>query len=387
MPKSKEGSHTRSLAYLQLAHELRERVRQGIYPPNTYLPSERNLSLEWKASRQTIRQALQQLREEAMVVSEHGRGNRVLWEKPEGSSPEKSDTSYAKFAALVIYGIAHGGAMNICQGAVSAMQYDGYHLIVVEVAQNVRRRAEEEAAQIRALIDKGIRGLLIYAEPTDKNRELLEEALAKGIQVVQIDRYLEGLPCDYIGIENAPAAEEITEHLLHAGHRRIALLSFQNAASTCQERLRGYCNALKHSEIPIDEALITYCDPRKERTAEMVRIVRQWRALPEPPTAIFAVNDELALEVLKAMAALSISVPSQMALVGFDNLLATGLVSPALTTVAQPFYDLGRTAAQLLLSRMQSSYVGEPRTIRLPTRLIVRQSCGTEPLPLVPVAL
>ena len=194
MLKSNEDFRSRSLSYIHIALGLRERILQGIYPANAYLPSERDLAIEWSVSRQTVRQALQELRLESLIVSEHGRGNRVLGERSADSSSHRDDTPYAKFAALVIYDITHGGAMSICQGAAAAMQSEGYHLIVAEVAASVRRRAEEEAIQIRALIDKGVRGLLIYAEPTDKNRGLLEEALAKGIQVVQIDRFLRGYP-------------------------------------------------------------------------------------------------------------------------------------------------------------------------------------------------
>lgn len=387
MPKSKANSSARSLAYLDLAQRLRERILQGDYPADSYLPSERALAVEWNASRQTVRQALLQLRREELVASEHGRGNRVLQESAAEASNELSVAPYAKLAALVIYDITHGGAMSICQGAASAIQQEGYHLIVAEVAAHVARRAEEEAAQIRALIDKGVRGLLIYAEPTDKNRGLLLEAMSKGMSVVQIDRYLAGLPCDYVGVENVAAAEEMTEHLMRGGHNRIAFLSFHNAASTCRERLQGYRNALYRRGLPVEEDLVAYCDPRKEKFAEITRIIREWAASPDPPTAIFAVNDEVALEASKALNALGASLPRQMALVGFDNLPATALVSPALTTVAQPFYDLGRAAAQLLLSRLQNDFAGEPRTVRLPTRLVVRQSCGVDALPFAPVAV
>lgn len=376
MPHHSEGSRSRTLIYVQIAHHLRERILEGKYPANSLLPSERELAHEWKASRQTIRLALEQLRQEQMISSEQGRGNRVLPIETEFSSVAEEDVFSPKLAALVIYDVTHGGAMAICQGAAAAMQVEGYHLIVAETASQSIRRAEDEAQQIRSLIDKGIRGLIIYAEPTDMNRALLEEALSKGIQVVQIDRYLNGLECDHVGVENAPAAAEVTEHLLELGHKRIAFLSFQLAASTCQERLQGYITTLRRNGLPIDADLIGYCDANKEHTEELPNILKKWLTLPEPPTAIFTVNDELAFDVLQILSTFQVGVPNQIAIVGFDNLPAAGLVSPPITTIAQPFHDLGYTAAQLLLSRMQRKFVGHPRRVLLPTRLVVRQSCG-----------
>ncbi len=375
MPNSRKTPNPRSLTYLRVAQELRERISQGIYPYNAFLPSERELALEWSASRQTVRQALEQLRQQNWVVSEHGRGNRVIWGKEPENLVSDTDPTSTKLAALVIYGMAHGGAMSIFQGAASAIQFDGFHLVVAETSQNIHRRTEDEAKHIRALIDKGIQGLIIYTEPTDQNRGLLEEALVKGIPVVQIDRYLEGLACDYVGIENALAAKEMTEHLIGVGHQRIAFLSFHYAASTCKEREQGYRDALEQHNIPFDHALVAYCNPAQDRISAITRILQQWKTLAEPPTAIFAVNDELALAVSRVLSGLPVRVPEEIAVVGFDDLPHARLISPALTTVAQPFYDLGRTAAQLLLSRMQNNFNGAPRRVLLPTRLMVRQSC------------
>jgi DNA-binding LacI/PurR family transcriptional regulator len=264
------------------------------------------------------------------------------------------------------------------QGCAAVMQRANYHLIVAETAINARQRVADEAAQLRSLMDKGIRAMIIYAEPTDQNRALLEEALADGVYVVQIDRYLPGLPCDYVGIDNLSAAEEMMDHLLHVGHRRVAFLSVRPEPSSCQERLQGYRRALQLHGMPdADEDLIAFCDARKSVQGEIARILDRWLALPDPPTAIFASNDSLALFVMQALQQRQIAIPNEMALAGMDNLRVTSFVTPALTTVEQPFYEMGEVAAQLLLSRLAGAYEGEARRVMLPTRLIVRQSCGS----------
>jgi LacI family transcriptional regulator len=109
--------------------------------------------------------------------------------------------------------------------------------------------------------------------------------------------------------------------------------------------------------------------------------VQQWLALLQPPDAIFAVNDSTALLVMQILRRQGLRLPADMAVVGFDNQRAAGFVSPPLTTVQQPFVDLGATAAQLLLNRMMGRYQGGPRRVLLPTQLVIRQSCGADPVP------
>ncbi len=271
------------------------------------------------------------------------------------------------------------GSAAICQGCATVVRQADYHLIVAETQIDQRLRAADEAAHLRALLDKGIRGIIIYAEPTDQNRALLEEALTKGVQVVQIDRYLPDLPCDYVGVDNSAAAEAMTAHLLETGHRRIAFLSQCPEPTTCYERFQGYQKAIKAAGLPDPTPLVGYIDSQKEALVEIERIMAQWLALPQPPDAIFSVNDSAALLVIQTQRRHGLRLPADMAVVGFDNQRAAGFVSPPLTTVQQPFMDLGATAAQLLLNRMMGRYPGGPRRVLLPTQLVIRQSCGANP--------
>ncbi len=366
--------NSRLPAYLRIAQLLRDRITHGIYRPEEFLPPERDLAEELGASRQTIRLAIDTLRQQGLVVPEQGRGTRILRLHPSPLAQEPSDRFH--LAALVIYGMSREGSAAIFQGCQAAMRQEDFHLIVCETARDTRARAADEAAHLRALLDKGIQGIIIYAEPTDQNRALLQTALERGVQVVQIDRYLPGLECDYVGVDNVTAAREMVEHLWQAGHRRIAFLSIEPEPSSCQERLQGYKAGLRAHGIEAEPNWIAHWDGQQSGPNDLAHILARWMALPERTTAVFAVNDSLALMIMQALRKQGVHIPEDMAVVGFDNQHLAAFVSPPLTTVQQPFVELGETAARLLLDRMAGRYSGVARRVLLSTRLILRQSCG-----------
>lgn len=375
MPDLNMQSQNWAPAYRRVAHALRERIQHRSCQDGEFLPPERTLAAELKVSRQTVRLAIELLRQEGLLLPEQGRGTRIVL--PQAAPVSRQEGDERSFAALVIYDVSRESSAAIFQGCALAMQRANFHLVVAETAISVRQRLLDEAAQLQSLLDKGIRGIIIYAEPTDQNRALLEQALRRGVHVVQIDRYLPGLPCDYVGVDNVTAAEEMTDHLIELGHRRIAFLSMKPEPSTCQERLQGYHSSLRaHGLQASSNDLVAYCNAQRKAQSEVNRILNRWLSSPTPPTAIFAVNDELALTVIQTLQAQGKHVPDAVAVVGFDNHRTAGLISPPLTTIEQPFSDLGEAAAHLLLSRIKGSYRGESRRILLPTRLVIRQSCG-----------
>ena len=376
MRTTSQNRQSRLLTYLNIAQILRERIEEGKYCATEFLPAERDLMVELSVSRQTIRQAIDVLKQEGIVVPEQGRGTRVV-----GSNNLTSiqNTTQFHLAALIIYGISRESSAEICQGCASVMRSANYHLIIAETMFQQQQRAADEATHLTELLEKGIRGIIIYAEPTAQNHNLLLTAVKRGIHIVQIDRYMPDLPCDYVGVDNQTAANDMVKHLLKSGHKRIAFLSINPEPSTCRERLAGYQKALHdHCRLGFDDSLVQYLDVHKNLKTELERSVKYWLNLPEPPTAIFAVNDDLALLVIQALRFNNRKVPNDIAVVGFDNLRAASFVSPSLTTIQQPFVDLGATAAQLLLNRMTGSYEGEPKHILLSTKLVVRESCTKE---------
>lgn len=361
-------SASRVPAYLQVARVLRERIARAQYRAGEYLPSERELAREFGVNRKTIRLATGDLCREGLLLPELRRGYRVT------APIEASGTPSTGLAALVIYDMTRGSSAIMFRGCQRAVQESGYHLIVCETWQGPERSQNSEAEHLRRLIDRRVDGILLYAEPSGENRSLVEEALAAGIAVVQLDRFIPGLDCDYVGVDNVGGVVDVVRHLREQGHRRIALLTNHPPATAVLERMEGYRRGLADVGLPVNEELVGSV-PRGRPVLPVYReVVRRWLDLPEPPTAVVAVNDEMAYHTIEALRAEGREVPTDIAVAGFDNQPLATLTRPPLTTVAQPFLHLGEIAAQMLLDRITGRYRGSARRLILPTQLIVRES-------------
>jgi LacI family transcriptional regulator, galactose operon repressor len=167
-------------------------------------------------------------------------------------------------------------------------------------------------------------------------------------------------------------AYEATRYLIGRGHRRIAHLSGDQRYSTARARLAGYHQALADQGLPRDEALIRGGDDWSPSIVDAA--LDHLLALPEPPTAIFAANDDFALRAIELLRTRDLRVPDDMAVIGFDDVPAAADASPPLTTVRIPLLDLGRRAADLLLELVHSENDAERRIEEVPVELVRRAS-------------
>jgi len=195
--------------------------------------------------------------------------------------------------------------------------------------------------------------------------------MAERVPVVLACEYIDGA-VSQVSIDNVGAAMDATRHLIQLGHRRIAYVNGPPDVILSRDRLRGYTLALQQAGLPVLEELIA---PGTFYLESGVEAARRLLGLPEPPTAVFCANDEMAIGFIRAAEAMGRRVPGDVAVVGFDDIRFAAFYRPALTTVAQPMYEIGRRAAQLLLDQVGGRADG-PQSIVLPHRLVVRESCG-----------
>ncbi len=192
-------------------------------------------------------------------------------------------------------------------------------------------------------------------------------------------------------------------YLLILGHRRIGFIySYEETLQTTSvyERWQGYCKALQKYGVPYDGTLVVpdlnpcyqaaelpigsvpydetlvVPDFRQMQTSAHEGLV-EFLERPDRPGAIFAVNDYVALDVMQAAKAIHLRIPEDLAVVGFDDMGFAAHVHPTLTTIRQPFIDIGLRAGSLLISRIEG-IAGTPKHIELPTNLIIRESCGAQ---------
>jgi LacI family transcriptional regulator, galactose operon repressor len=226
--------------------------------------------------------------------------------------------------------------------------------------------AATERAAVSAFLARHVDGVILM--PTSTNHSWLQREIARGTQVVTVDRPIDGIEADAVVADNRAAATRATNHLLRRGHRHIAFLGDLRTIYTAGERMAGFREALTAAQLDPDSAPIRL-DLRDSDSAEAVVI--EILAGSEPPTAIFAAQNLLTIGAVRALRRLGLE--HQVALVGFDDVLLADLLDPGVTVVAQHPGRIGAQAATLLLERIDG-VTSPPGFHTVGTRLVPRGS-------------
>ncbi|HJZ48205.1 MAG TPA: substrate-binding domain-containing protein, partial [Roseiflexaceae bacterium] len=235
---------------------------------------------------------------------------------------------------------------------------------------------EQQDRDINRLHEDRVAGLIIFPVSDVAYDESIWRLHAEGVPFVLVDRYFPDLDCDYVVADNMGGGYRATEHLIILGHTRIGFIYSSKGSlltTSVRDRWEGYRRALHEYGQPYDETLVFQWPAVSQSSTS--DIADQFLLRGDRPSAVFAVNDAVALELLRTAQRVGLRVPEDLALVGFDDLNFAAHLSPPLTTVAQPRMDVGLRAGHLLLNRIEG-HGGPPRHIELPTSLIVRESCG-----------
>jgi DNA-binding LacI/PurR family transcriptional regulator len=273
------------------------------------------------------------------------------------------------FAERLGYQFTDPAAPAFLRGVARGMQKAPLGLLLLPDS-----RYRDEAA--RTVREAAVDGFIVYSAP--RNDPRVEAALARGLPAVTVDQPRD-TPTPFVGIDDRAAARAAAVHLRELGHGRVGVLSFISALDRegtlvldmTIERLAGYKQGLGAAW---DDDLVRICRPNAAEPAH--RAALELLRLPEPPTAILAMSDVLAIGALQAADELGVSVPTELSLVGFDDSPAAALATPPLTTVAQPHEEKGRLATERLLDAIEhrAEPESQPARVILPTELVVRES-------------
>jgi LacI family transcriptional regulator len=206
---------------------------------------------------------------------------------------------------------------------------------------------------VKRLVDEGFPFVLV-------NRRVLDPSLEDRI--------------DYVVLDNFAGGYMAAEHILNLGHRRIAVVAGSFSASTARERIEGTKKALADRGLELDNELIAECDFSKEKAYEATgRLL----SLTSPPTAILAQNDFMALGVRDAVLERGLGIPSDVALVGFDDIEAASIRGVEITTINQKKYEMGALAVEILTAKIENRDNGASvKHVVLKPEIIIRKSCG-----------
>ena len=282
-------------------------------------------------------------------------------------------TKKSKLIGLIIADITNPFYPALARGVQDVCNAAGYDLLLC----NTDEKSSQVQRYVFNLCQKQVDGIILQVF-TPKDLETIEAIKKAGIEVVIISQ-INNTSLTAIYTNETEGAYLATRHLIDIGHQRIAFLIGAKKSSISGSRLKGYKKALTEAGIVINEQYILYGDFNQTGGEQMAQDILK---VKPQPTAIFAANDLIALGVIQYFEECHIRIPNDYALVGFDDIDLARLIRPKLTTIANPKYELGQTAAQQLILRIEDP--AKPNShIVLNTRLVLRDSSlvrTTEPL-------
>jgi len=189
-----------------------------------------------------------------------------------------------------------------------------------------------------------------------------------------VDRFHSGLPADIVIADNAAGSYQAVCHLLDSGHRRIGIITGPLELINARQRLEGYKQALSEHQLPVIDQLIRVgkfdVESGYEQTKELLK-------LAERPTGVFVSNSLMTVGFLRALKEAGVKCPRDLVFVSFDDMDWFDFSQPTISAVAQPAYELGAKAAEMLLKRISGNFRGQPLRKALPTKLVVRESSSS----------
>lgn len=377
------GTHRSIPAAVRVRRSLEAAIANGYYAPGAWLPSERVLAEEFGVSRPVIRAALAALQDRGLL--ERKPGCRPVVQAPDVRPPairQDVRSGHGTVAAVLPQHPTYVTAHAILRGITSVLnrEQSAYRLAVYDTnpsgsaSMPVQSAEELEVQIIEQILDDGAAGMIVWPSGSTRSHEVLSEAVRQGIPVVFVDRYPDAVDGDFVGVDNREGVRTAVEYLLDLGHLRVVYAGHDEEVTTVVERRAGFVEALTaHGMGAGTDQLYVFSG---DLGSAMERLAQEWSSSLEPPTAIVFENDLAAFQFMRAAGSAGIQIPRDVSIVGFDDVVCYSPHPAILTTVHQPFWQIGRRAAELLLLRMGSG--GETkhvcRHVELPTTLIVRST-------------
>jgi len=364
--------------YKQIREYLVENINAGTWDPEKPIPSENELSQQFKVSRITVKQALDSLVEEGLVYRVQGRGSYISGDlkgeprlysstAPAAQEQARRPSRMIGFIAPRLNNMFMAGMLGAIEGAATEA---GYRLLFA-------RSHDSQTTEDRVLEDfeaLGTNGVIIYPVEGEYYNEAVLKLILKRYPLVLIDRYLRGVETDCVCSDNLAAGRQATKHLLALGHRRIAFVSHVHVGtSSVEERLQGYEAALRDAGIPVDSGLsLLDLTTGSESNTETIQ---GFLARRPDLTAVIAVNSSIGRQVLEAATRSGLSIPGDLSLVLFDNQEQLPVFP---THIKQQENEIAQAAVRLLVQAMDDPNHRRAKLV-FPTSLVQGRTSGPPP--------
>lgn len=361
--------------YEEIARELRGEVLAGRYGDEGRMPSEAQLVRRYKVSRPTVARALRVLQDEGFLERRPGSGTFAK------VRDEASRLRAKRLLALLMPDLGNTEIFQLIGGEIASLSRVNDYTLAWDISARIKQTpgtgskyADELCQQF---ISQGVSGVFfapfeLMPDKETASRELAVKMRESGISVILIDRDVTPFPArsdfDLVGVDNFLGGYLLAEHLLKLGCRTLCYVARPHSAPTVEIRISGMHEALRRRRIQPEANSVQIGDLSDKR---FVRTLIS----PPLPDAFLCANDHTAAVLLRILYANKIRVPEQVRVVGFDDVKFATLVSPPLTTIQQPWHEMGSIAFHAMLDRLANPALPARHFMTAP-RLSVRDSCG-----------
>jgi LacI family transcriptional regulator len=353
----------------QLSSQLVWLIATGALKPGERLPSIRAMATRLGIHHHTVRAAYRQLEAQGMLETRQGSGSRVLAYEPQRLARLAGETRTHTIGVL-LPGLSNPFYQAVLEGIEESAEEEGALVFV----GNTHDDPLVQARYFTRLAAKRVDGILIVSQEADWLERDRDGRVGDGLPVVSLD--CPGEPGDVVLIDLEGAGYLATRHLIEHGHRRIGLVTYAARLDNVAPIENGYLRALEEVGVELREDWIGRAGGFDAGAGEAA--AGRLLSGEDRPSAIFAITDLMAVGVLRIAKSLGLSIPQDLALVGFNDIPLAGLLDPPLTTVRAPAAELGRQGMRLLQRRISGGQ-GQPERIMLPVSLVLRMSCGCSP--------
>ncbi|SNR35258.1 LacI family DNA-binding transcriptional regulator [Lutibacter flavus] len=268
---------------------------------------------------------------------------------------------------VIVPDISHYFTSTLLKGIMQEAELNGYKVIVSESRNNEYKQAE----MLQTMNQFGVDGILLSLARTTTNFDEILNTLAIR-PLILFDKVSTKVPCTQVVIDEEDAAFRAVQHLIQLGKKRIAIIKETEKSFNSEMRYLGYLRALKTNNIELDESIVLSSEDISMQQGKRLGTVLI--SMKNRPDAVFAITDSAAIGVIKTLNKNKISIPSEIAVVGFSNNISSIIIEPKLTTIDQPGNKIGEIAFRYLLEEINNDTQISNKTIEIKTNLIVRDS-------------
>jgi len=254
---------------------------------------------------------------------------------------------------------------SVISGIESYASQHGYFIIISSSYESFQKEKE----CIENLLNSRVEGLIVSLSYQTRDHSHFEDLVKKGIPMVFFDRICLPELVSSVVADNMEAARKITLHFYESGYRKIAYIAGPEFLNITRERMQGYLRGLADLKMQLNSDYLIHCEMNPESATEATR---KLLSLPNPPDAIFGINDTVAFAAMKEVRRQGLNIPNDVGLVGFTDDYHATVVHPKLTSVTHPTFEMGQEAAKLLFETIETD--AGPRQLELKTQLIIRDS-------------